>query len=407
LSGLASSINSANLGVTAQVEDTGLSGAPYRLEISSNSTGAANAFTVRSNLTGGPSPDFTDNEIGPVAPTSVTGTATPTIGGAYSGSLSQGYYFTVTSGGTVGSGTITISYTSDSGESGTITVPASYTAGSSIDVADGLTLSLGAGTLNTGDQFSIAAFNPNLATAQNAEVQAGNQFVSSANNSVTNAIPGVTLNLNSTGGPSTVTVAQNVSGESADVSTFVNAFNTALSGTVNLIQAQPNQTAPALADNTGLETLLANLSQSLGGVNLSTLGISVDSKTGQLDFDSTTFATKAASDPIEVTAALSGIYNALNPTLTSTLAPTTGLVASDITSIQNQITQQNTDVTNLQNQVNAEQTSLTNEYAQLQAEIVSYQNTQSFLDAMDESSSGSSSSSSTSAPVGSNLSINT
>jgi hypothetical protein len=176
--------------VTAQVVDTGLPGAPYRLEISSNSTGAADAFMVTSNLTGSPVPDFTDNEIGPVSLTSVTGTATPTICGAYSGSLSQGYYFTVTSGGTVGGGTLTISYTSDSGESGTVTVPATYTAGSPLDVADGLTLSLSAGTLNTGDQFSVGAFAPNIASGQNAEVQAGNQFVSSASNSVTNAIPG-------------------------------------------------------------------------------------------------------------------------------------------------------------------------------------------------------------------------
>ena len=406
LSGLASAINSANLGVTAQVVNTGLPGAGYRLEISSTSTGAANAFSVSSSLTGGASPDFTNNEIGPVALTNVTGTATPTIGGAYSGSLSQGYDFTVTSGGTIGSGTLSIAYTSDSGENGTITIPANYTAGSSIAFADGLTISLGAGTLNTGDQFSVAAFNPTLATAQDAVVQAGSQFVSSASNSVSNAIPGVTLNLISTGGPSTVTVGSNVSSESADVSTFVNAYNTALSGTNNLIVTQPGQTAPALASNGGLETLLSNLGQSLGGVNLSTLGITVDSKTGQLVFDSTTFATNAASNPTGVTSALTGIYNALNPTLTSTLTPTTGLIAADTTTIQSEITSQNSQISNLQNQVSQEQTSLTNEYALLQAQIVQYQNVQAYLYAQDTSGSTSSSSSSSPTPIGSNLTLN-
>jgi flagellar hook-associated protein 2 len=405
LSGLASAINSANLGVTAQVVNTGLPGAPYRLEISSNSTGAANAFSVSSNLTGGANVDFSNNEVGPVSLDSVTGTATPTSGGAYSGTLSQGYHFTITSGGTIGGGTLAISYTSDSGESGTLTVPSNYTPGSSIAVADGVTISLGAGALNTGDQFSLATFAPNLATAQNAEVQAGTQFVSSASNSVSNAIPGVTLNLTSTGGPSTVTVGQNFSSESNDVSTFVNAFNTALSGTNNLIQTQPGQTAPALANNGGLETLLSNLSQSLGNVNLSTLGISVDSKSGQLVFDSGTFAANAASNPTGVSSALTAVYNALNPTLTSTLAPTTGLIAADITTIQSQITAQDSQITNLQNQVNQEQTALTNEYAVLQAQVVQYQNIQQFLYAQDTSGS-SSGSGSTPTPVGSNLSIN-
>src|SRR5712692_9502013 len=89
LSGLASAINSAGIGVNAQVVNTGLPGAPNRLEISANSTGAANAFTVSSSLTSGAAPDFSNNEVGPVSLDSVTGTAAPTISGTYAGTLSQ------------------------------------------------------------------------------------------------------------------------------------------------------------------------------------------------------------------------------------------------------------------------------------------------------------------------------
>jgi len=404
LAGLASAINTADLGVTAQVVNTGLPGAPYRLELSSNSTGAANAFSVSTSLSGGAAPDFSDTEIGPVSLDSVTGTATPTVSGTYTGTLSQGYHFTVTTGGTVGADPLTISYVSDSGESGTIDVSANYTAGAPLAVVDGLELSLGAGTLNTGDQFSVGTFAPTIASAANAQVQAGNQIVSSASNSVSNAIPGVTLNLSSTGGPSTVTVSQNVSGESADVNTFVNAYNGLLSGTNSFTQAVPGQAAPALASNVGLETFLESLGSSLGAVNLSTLGITIDSKTGQLQFDSTTFATNVASDPTGVSSALSAINTALSPTITSTLAPSTGLIASDTTTIQNEITQQNAQVTSLQTEVTNEQNSLTAEYAQLQAQIVQYQNVQLFLDAQDSSGS-SSSSSTTSPPIGSNLTL--
>src|SRR5208282_1155608 len=90
LDGVAAAINSANLGVTAQVFDTGLAGAPYRLEVTSNSTGAAQSFTISSNLTGGTAPDFADAEVGPTSG-SISGTSTPTVGGTYTGDLTQGY----------------------------------------------------------------------------------------------------------------------------------------------------------------------------------------------------------------------------------------------------------------------------------------------------------------------------
>jgi flagellar hook-associated protein 2 len=407
LSGLASAINSAKLGVTAQVVNTGLPGAPYRLELSSNSTGAANAFTVSTNLSGGTAPDFNDNAIGPVSLDSVTGTATPTVGGTYTGTLSQGYHFTVTSGGTIGGSTpLTISYVSDSGETGVIDVPANYVGGTPLTVVDGLTLSLNNGTLNTGDQFSVAAFAPTITSAANAQVQAGNQVVSSASNSVSNAIPGVTLNLSGTGGPTTVTVSQNVSAESNDVNTFVNTYNGLISGTDNYIQTVPGQTPPVLANNGGLGTFLQSLNSSLGTINLSTLGISIDSKTGELQFDSTTFASNAASNPTGVAAALTAISNALTPNITSALGPSTGLIATDTSTIQSQITDQNNQITSLQTEVNNEQTALTNEYALLQAQIVEYQNVQQFLNAEASVTSSSSSSTTSSPPVGSNLTIN-
>ncbi|MBV8056538.1 MAG: flagellar hook protein FliD, partial [Deltaproteobacteria bacterium] len=58
LNGVAAAINQANLGVTAQVVNTGLAADPYRLQIESNSTGTAGAFTVSTNLTGGTAPNF-------------------------------------------------------------------------------------------------------------------------------------------------------------------------------------------------------------------------------------------------------------------------------------------------------------------------------------------------------------
>jgi flagellar hook-associated protein 2 len=53
LEGISQEINAAGAGVTASVINDG-SGTPYRLLVTSNETGTANAFTVTDNLTGGP-----------------------------------------------------------------------------------------------------------------------------------------------------------------------------------------------------------------------------------------------------------------------------------------------------------------------------------------------------------------
>src|SRR5271166_5567713 len=148
LTGLASAINGAGIGVTAQVVNTGAPGAPYRLQITSNATGSAQAFSIAANLSGGTAPDFANNEVGPTDTSGVTGTATPTIGGTYTGTLSQGYHFTVVNGGTVGVDPITIAWSSDSGDAGTITVPTSY-AGQQLTIGDGISLTLGTGTLKS------------------------------------------------------------------------------------------------------------------------------------------------------------------------------------------------------------------------------------------------------------------
>ncbi len=90
LSGLATAINGANLGVTAEVVNTGVApGAPYRLELLSNSTGTSGSFTVSSSLAGGSSPDFANAQIGATDDSSVTGTAAPSVGGTYTVATSR------------------------------------------------------------------------------------------------------------------------------------------------------------------------------------------------------------------------------------------------------------------------------------------------------------------------------
>jgi flagellar hook-associated protein 2 len=384
LDGVAGAINSAAIGVTAQVVNTGLPTDPYRLELVSSQTGGADAFTVSASLAGGVAPDFMNNDVGAVDYSAITGTANgasngPLVEGSYTGAVTQGYHFSVISGGTIGSSQITIAWKSDSGGSGTITVPSNYTAAQPIPIADGLSLSFAAtgGTLNTGDTFAQAAFTPSITAAQDATVQVGSQIVTSSSNSVTNAIPGLTLDL-SGAGSGTVTLSENVSNEAQAVQSFVSAYNQLTQDIEAQIQvAKPGDTPPPLYANGAVQALLFQFQSALGGINLSKMGISVDNNAiqdnnGQLTFDQSTFESNILSDPTGVRAAMAQINSALSGAVSGALAPDTGLVASETSSYNSLIGEQNQQISNLQSQLQQQENQFIQESSQVQAEVAEW-----------------------------------
>jgi flagellar hook-associated protein 2 len=399
LGGLASAINTANLGVTAQVVNTGAPGAPFRLELISNSTGLSGTFSASSTLAGGTSPDFVNSEVGPTVNSAVTGTSVPTVSGSYTGTLSQAYKFSVVAGGTAGTDPLTIKWTSNSGESGTLSVPANTTG--PITVADGLTLSLGSGTLNAGDSFSVATYVPGVSSAQDATVQVGNQIVTSPTNTVTNAINGVTLQLNDIGAQSTVSIAPDLTAQGSNINAFVTAYNTAVNDIVTTTQAQPKQAAPALAGDGGLRSTLFSLQSEIGSLNLSSLGITVNQSTGNLQFTQSSFEQSEAANPTLVNQSITSLSAALSPTITQVVTPNTGLIASETTSYQSEVTSYNTQITMLNNQLAVSTAQLQAEYAQIQATVAGYQAIAQLFSTTTTSSTGTFGSTS----PGSNLSV--
>lgn len=397
LDGLANAINTTpNIGVTAQVVNTGAPGAPYRLELTSNSTGSAAAFSVSSSLAGGASPDFVNPQIGPTSFSAVTGTSTPTVGGVYTGSLSQGYQFSVVSGGTVGTDPITLKWTSDSGQSGSLSIPAS--ASGPTAVVDGLTVSLGSGTLNVGDKFSAAAFVPKVSDAQNATVQVGNQIIVSQTNTVSNAIPGLTLQLSNTGTASSITVAPDLAAQGKNISAFVDAYNKAIGDVVYNTQALPKQATPALAGDGSLRSTLFTLQSEIGSLNLANLGITVDKQSGNLVFSQAGFVQAENTSPTAVNQSISDLYAALNPTVSQIIAPITGLIDTETTSYNSQKTSLVAQLTQMNNDLATYSDQLQHEYASIQATVAGYQSIANLFTAI-------SSNSSSSGSTGSNLSV--
>ena len=311
LQGLANAINTSGAGVTASVVNDGTGSDAYRLLLTSNSTGTANAINITNNLTntagGAVTPEFNQNSVGGVdLGTGYTGTSTPTVNsgpGGYTGTANNQYTFTVVGSGTVGTDTIQLQYADATGaNTGTITVNPSD-AGQPLTVAQGLQVTLGAGTLVAGQTFSVKAYVPTVQAATDASVTlgsgAGALTVKNSTNSLNNLISGVTIQLNSADPTKNlaITVANDTSTPATAINAFVSAYNDLQSeiSTDTAYNSSSSSGGILLGDSrvTAIQDQLAGIvGNVVPGINqganrLAALGITLD-QNGQLQVDSTT-----------------------------------------------------------------------------------------------------------------------
>ena len=95
----------------------------------------------------------------PDVPLATAGSAQPMFGGQYTGQASADYDFVVVQGGTVGATAgLAIEVRDQAGHVlGTLNVGAGYAAGDTLVAANGISVSLSAGTLAAGDRFTVQA----------------------------------------------------------------------------------------------------------------------------------------------------------------------------------------------------------------------------------------------------------
>lgn len=313
LQGLADAINNANAGVTASIINDGSDSRtqPYRLLLTAAKAGTDNGFTIVNDLAAD-SGGARRVELGStfindaVTSSSYTGTAVPNANvgaGTYTGTSNNTYLFTVATGGTVGTDNgITLNYTDSTGtNTGTITLN-SGDAGVFKNVAQGIQVKLGAGTLNAGDKFTVDAFVPTVQQAGNAAVTLGSGdgalTVQSATNQIDNLIHGVTLNLNGAD-PSkevTLSISKDTAKSEKAVTDFVDAYNEVIKFVDQQVQYDPasQKGGPLLGDGRPLlleqqvRDIMANVVPGLPQQmnRLSALGIRTD-QSGQLVVDKT------------------------------------------------------------------------------------------------------------------------
>ncbi len=267
-----------------------------------------------------------------------TGTLTFTTGTTtYTGGGTSGYSFTPSTSGATHSISITSSNDTLSGirdainnanigltasiiynGSGYQLSVATNSTGASNSVQIGVTNSSGATDTSSTDLGALAfnsnAVNMTQATAAgDASLKVNSIPITSSQNTITSAINGVAINLMqaSVGNPFNLTVAPDISGITTNVQAIVSAYNAYQSQySTYTAYNSSTQTGGPLMGNANLQSAMSQITNILGSVvtgmsgasihSLADIGISTDSQTGQLTFNSTTLQNVLQSNPQDV-----------------------------------------------------------------------------------------------------------
>jgi flagellar hook-associated protein 2 len=261
---------------------------------------------------------------------------------------------------------------------------------------------------------ALSEITADAQAGQDAEFTVNGVSGNSASNTVTDAIPGVTLTLggvtSSSSGPVTVVVsppAANTSSIESAINQFVSDYNTA----VNAIETQltqapvsdPQNTSDAaqgtLYEDEDLNSLLSSMREMMytpgsglptGMAALSDIGISTGAPTGDaapsasslagdLTVDTSTLDAAIQNNPSGVEAVLTSFSQSFQ-SLVNTEAGPGGVMSQRITNDTSQASNMTNQITSMQNALTEQQTQLQQEYSTLEASISESDSQESELD---------------------------
>ncbi|HVN08698.1 MAG TPA: flagellar filament capping protein FliD [Patescibacteria group bacterium] len=253
-----------------------------------------------------------------------------------------------------------------------------------IQDSNGYRLALVSSTSGTAGQIAISGNTTSLGfntgvTGANASLTVDGVPISSASNTVSNVIPGVTLNLGSAS-PNTP-VALNVSPDTTQITSAINTFVSAYNTVIGDINSQFNVAGdgsgggPLEADNTLRDVqsqLLGAISYSSSGnggiVNLASLGINMNDD-GTLTVDNAALSSALQSNYSGVQNflqnATTGFAQNLSTVLSNVNSPGTGLLSIDAQSITNMSQGLTSQISDLQASLAVQQQNLTAVYSQV------------------------------------------
>lgn len=298
----------------------------------------------------------------------------------------------------------------------------SLTSGAAADVADaintasvgvratvvntdtGSVLQLVSATTGAAAAFTSSGFDvpaTDLVTAQNAKVAVGDPLtggytVSSATNTFTGMIPGVTFSVSAPAAGVTITVGADTKSISDKVQALVTAANAASQ------EITTDSTKGAiLQGNLDVQTLAQSILFAVskgasGGGTLKTYGVDMD-KNGVMSFDAAAFAAAYAADPAATQSAVAGSFaTALQTTAATATDASTGSVTQAINSANAQSSTLNNQIADWTARLTDIQAGLQAKFSAMQTMLAKLQSQSSFLTSMLNNLNSSSSSSSSS-----------
>jgi flagellar hook-associated protein 2 len=231
--------------------------------------------------------------------------------------------------------------------------------------------------------------------AQNAQLTVDKLPIQRTTNTISDIIPGVTLNLTGqSGADNNVVFAANSSGSAAALTNFVSAYNTLATTLTSQLDADPTQaygntlidySAAASIENS-MQQLLSQVVVPSGSVcSLADLGLELQ-QNGTLNLNTATLNTAIATNPGAVNAifstATSGIAASVQALVDAQTNPTTGALVNEETSLNSSISDMSTEETDMQNNLNLEQATLTAQFTAMQQLVSSFTQANSYLTAV-------------------------
>lgn len=254
-----------------------------------------------------------------------------------------------------------------------------------------ITTSGGDGTIN-----SLLGYDPagtqNLSqtiAAQNSAFTVNGIAISKASNTVTDAIQGVTLNLNNlTTTPASLTVAHNTQAVSTAVSTFVDAYNAMVAQLKSRSAYGNATTAPGVLSGDATVRIMQNqlrevmMTATTGGTltSLSQIGISTQAD-GSLKLDSTKLNNAIASNFSDVTNLISGAtgFATRLSTWSHSVLTAGGLIDNRLSILNTNITSYNDQINHLEVRMGTLQKLYTTQYSNLNMLLTSMNSTSAYL----------------------------
>ncbi|MEG3128244.1 flagellar filament capping protein FliD [Pantoea cypripedii] len=250
--------------------------------------------------------------------------------------------------------------------------------------------------------------------AQNAKLTVNNVEIENSSNTISDALEGITLNLNNTTtGNQSLTITKDSSKADNAITNWVSAYNTLLTQFDTLTKytavdvgsdAQDSSNGALLGDSTlrtiqtQLKSMLTNAQSSSTYKTLAQIGITTDPTTGQLDLDADKLSTALSTDSDGVKEMIvgdgktTGITTTIGNNLTSWLS-TTGIVQSATDGVSKTLNDLTDQYNNMSTRIDNLIARYKTQFTQLDVTMSSLNSTSTYLTQQFSTSSSSSSSS--------------